>query len=96
MDNMEKKAPYATPPFLTVFTGDHNGQPPYALPQIHILTSGSLKRGILGLGLTTVIGDKITKSISITTGKPAIINLYFTQLGAILEAIKIGKEDRDR
>jgi hypothetical protein len=56
-------------------------------PQIKIYTHASGRKGKIGIGIVTMVGNQTNKSMSRTIGRHEEINIYFAQIGAILEAL---------
>jgi ribonuclease HI len=61
-------------------------------PRVKIYTHASGRHGLIGIGVVMMIGNKTRKSVSRTIGKHEEINVYFAQIGAILEALSLAEE----
>ena len=65
-------------------------------PQIDIYTHGSGRNRLLGIGAVATAQDQVIKSISKTVGHHDKINIYFSQIGALFEALIMAAEILDR
>lgn len=61
-------------------------------PQVEIHACGLGHHGRLGIGIVAFIGDRVIKTVSMTIGHHQHVDIYFSQLGSLLEALKVAEQ----